>query len=571
MVSVYVAYAFFLLALTVFLGALAMYAWDHRDRRGAAPFAVMISGGAIWSACAAAALLTRGTPWALFWSRAWYVGVVINMAGLFVFALEFTGHEQYLGRRTYALLAVEPIALLTVAVFFPEWLYTIEGGSAGQMLGFEIIEGTAFWLHAAYSYLLVAVSSILIVRFALTSNTVHRKQALAMVAAVLIPWFGNAYYLFTDFGIDTTPLTFGFTGLALAYAVFRAGLLDISPVAHREVVASLSSGVFVVDDDNRLTEVNDAGAELIGGRGIVGRPVTTAVSDWPALRAVLSDDGDSTERRKEIERDGRYFEARVTPLYDDRGDSIGRIALVHEITDQKARQQELQRRNRQLDQFASVVSHDLRNPLSVASGSLELARQTDNKEQFDRVERAHERMESLIDEVLALAREEGGSEATEHSLAELARTAWGHVATDGATLDVETDYVVVGNEEQLLQLFENAFRNSVEHQSASAATNGDAGVTVTVSPIEGSEGDGPRGFAIADNGPGIPADEREEVFDHGYTTTEDGTGFGLAIIEHVATSHDWSIRAAESDAGGLSLEITDVEMRMPAAESMADV
>ncbi|MBX0294209.1 histidine kinase N-terminal 7TM domain-containing protein [Haloarcula nitratireducens] len=553
MVSVFVGYAFVLLASGVFVAALAMYAWDRRDRVGAKPLSVLLIGQAVWCGCAAAAVLSRETWWALFWSRAWYVGIVVTVAGLFVFALEYTGHEKWLGWRTYALLAVEPAILLTVAAVAPEMLYTVEGRSTAEMLGWVVVSGDVFWAHVAYSYLLVTVSSVLIVRFALSSGELYRKQVYGLLAAIAVPWAGNALYLFGDVGVDTTPMTFAATGAALSWAVLRAGFLDISPIAHQKVVESLNSAVFVIDGEGRLTEVNDAGRQLLGGDGVVNEPVADAFAEWPALRdtAVLEV---SSETRTEIARDDRYFDVHVTPLYDDRDHRIGRLVLVHEMTEQKTRERQLEHRNQQLDRFASVVSHDLRNPLNVADGSLELARETGSPQHFDRLERALGRMDQLIGEMLTLAR--GGSVTDEAtvSLAAVAQKAWGHVETRDATLRVDTDRAVVGSEEQLLQLLENAFRNSVEH--------GGDGVTMTITADDD-------GFYVADDGEGIPEAERESVFEHGFTTSEEGTGLGLAIIEHVSESHGWDATITESDAGGARLSITGVETKTDGAANAA--
>ncbi|WP_135302909.1 histidine kinase N-terminal 7TM domain-containing protein [Haloarcula amylovorans] len=553
MVSVFVGYGFVLVASGVFVAALAMYAWERRDRVGAKPLAVLLTGQAIWCGCAAAAVLSRGTWWALFWSRAWYVGVALSVAGLFVFALEYTGHEKWLGRRTYVVLAIEPALLLVAAAVTPSLLYTTAGQSPARMLGWTIVSGDLFWAHVVYSYLLIAVSSVLIIRFALSSGELYRKQVYGFLIAIFLPWAGNIAYLFTDFGIDTTPMTFAATGVVLSWTVLRAGFLDISPVAHREVVESLNSAVFVVDGEDRLTEINDAGRELIGCDDAVNEPVADVFAEWPALRdtAVL---GVASETRTEIAREDRYFDVHVTPLYDDRNHCVGRLILVHEMTEQKTRERQLEHRNQQLDRFASVVSHDLRNPLNVADGSLELARETGDPKHFDRLERALDRMTQLIDEMLTLARGGSTTEAMTLPLPALARAAWEHVETGDATLRVDTDRAVVGNEEQLLQVFENAFRNSVEH--------GGDGVTITVTADDD-------GFYVVDDGQGIPEAKRESVFEHGFTTSDEGTGLGLAIIEHVAESHGWDAAITESDAGGVKLLITGVETTTTPAENAA--
>jgi signal transduction histidine kinase len=67
------------------------------------------------------------------------------------------------------------------------------------------------------------------------------------------------------------------------------------------------------------------------------------------------------------------------------------------------------------------------------------------------------------------------------------------------------------------------------------------------------------GFYVADDGRGIPEEERERVFEPGYSTAADGTGFGLSIVEQIIEQHGCEIRVAESDAGGARFEITGVE------------
>ncbi|MBS3761523.1 MAG: ATP-binding protein, partial [Halodesulfurarchaeum sp.] len=100
---------------------------------------------------------------------------------------------------------------------------------------------------------------------------------------------------------------------------------------------------------------------------------------------------------------------------------------------------------------------------------------------------------------------------------------------------VTGDKTFEADPDRLASLLENLFRNAVEHAGPE--------VTVTVEPTSD-------GFAVADDGPGIPPEDRETVFESGYTTETDGTGFGLAIVAEVATAHDWSVRVEESDAGG---------------------
>jgi signal transduction histidine kinase len=215
-----------------------------------------------------------------------------------------------------------------------------------------------------------------------------------------------------------------------------------------------------------------------------------------------------------------------------------------------------EQRNR-LDEFASIVSHDLRNPMNVAQGHVELARETGEDHHFDAVESAHERMERLVDEVLALSRRgDTVADLGPVNLARVAEDAWATVETAEMEVRIETEQTVVSDHRRLRALFENLFRNAVEHGSTSNQPSADdavehGGGTVTV-------GETPAGFYVADDGPGIPPEDRERVFEGGYSTESDGTGFGLAIVRRIAEAHDWQIRITESDEGGARFEFTGV-------------
>jgi len=239
------------------------------------------------------------------------------------------------------------------------------------------------------------------------------------------------------------------------------------------------------------------------------------------------------------------------------------------------RERELERRTDRLDSFASVVSHDLRNPLNVAQGRLELARAVaadagdgdtgdgdgngdaddgraaELRSHLDAAADSLDRMATLIDDLLVLARaDEPAGESEPVSLSDVATRAWANVPTGSARLTVADDLAMLADESRLRQLFENLFRNSVEHGS----TGGDdPAVTVTVGRLSDRSG-----FYVADDGPGIPPDERARAFEAGYSTADDGTGFGLAIVAEIAAAHGWEVAVTDAADGGARFEISGV-------------
>ncbi|MFC4357435.1 PAS domain S-box protein [Halobium salinum] len=226
-------------------------------------------------------------------------------------------------------------------------------------------------------------------------------------------------------------------------------------------------------------------------------------------------------------------------------------------------QRQLERENARLDEFASIVSHDLRNPLDVITLNLELARTDPSEERLDAIARAAARTNELIDGLLTLTRQGKVVGETEPvDVGEVARAAWSNVDTGDADLVVADDLpTVAADRPRLVQVFENLFRNSVEHGSTSSRAKPDDPVehgsvdgdhpTVTVGALP----DG-AGFYVEDDGPGIPEADVGHVFESGYTTEADGTGFGLAIVKNVVEAHKWTVSAANGVDGGARFEVT---------------
>jgi PAS domain S-box-containing protein len=525
----------------------ATYAWRNRERRGAKLLVGVLVFVIVWAVMAGLVSVFSGTAVAIYAARTWFVGITGSVMFLFLLALEYTGRDEYITRRNVGLLLVEPV-LANVAVWVPPFrqhFVRFGGLDPTTFYGYAVDSGVLFYAHTLYSYVLITATAVMFIGFALRSESLYQRQITAILVAVFAPWVGNILYIFGPLTVDLTPLAFAVTGLSLWWAIFIEDFLDILPIARTSVVDNIGAGVFVLDRNNRVVDINPTGRELMGLQDspVIGRDAIALLSQMPAVQERFESVADTDEVVEgEVSFGANHFSVQMTPLTDRTGDIIGRLFMVNDVTDQKRRQRELEHKNEKLENFASVVSHDLRNPLNVAAGNLQLGREQGDDELLEDAEQALDRMDAIIDDVLTLAREGRTiDEVGRVSLEAVASEAWRHVEARAATLSVTGDRAFEADEMRLQRVFENLFRNALEH----------GGEEVTVGPTDD-------GFFVADDGPGIPESERDQVFEAGFTTNDKGTGFGLAIVQSIVEAHGWTVSVTESESGGARFDVSDI-------------
>ncbi|KTG28439.1 sensor histidine kinase [Haloferax profundi] len=441
-----------------------------------------------------------------------------------------------------------------------------------QQSGYVVLvndHNIAFTGFIVYAYILIFVGVGVLLRTLLRADGIYRKQTFGLLVGGLVPAIGGVVYVADASpvpGLNLPALAFSLTSTAVAWSVFRHRLFTVVPIAWESAVESMDWAAIVLDSDDRILDANPSGEQVLA-RPLVdsyGLPVEQTL---PSAVMAAVDDPSRSEVTVTTDGEERDFLVNTTQLGDDAATS-GTLILVRDITARKERERRLKRQNDRLEEFASVVSHDLRNPLTVARGYLELAHETGDDEYFERVEDAHDRMETIIEDLLTLARQgETLTVVSPVALRTVAHEAWDSVAVGDATLDVRTETTVVADRGRLRQLFENLFRNAVEHGSTSDQTSSGGAVEHETTPERDADSDsltvtvGQRGdgFYVEDDGPGIPESEREDVFERGYTTHEDGTGFGLPIVKSVAEAHGWSVSLTSSSAGGARFEFSGIE------------
>jgi signal transduction histidine kinase len=362
-----------------------------------------------------------------------------------------------------------------------------------------------------------------------------------------------------DAPVDKRELTGRIDGLlgTRRLSVVLARRTERSEDRFRSLFRAAPDPVVVVGAGGTVREVNDAFARAFDVDPAAPEPVRITelgISPTETVERVLVA-GDGDARTDVVEWERGDSEALIAELNADVVSGLDgtteRIGVFRDVTELKERERWLRRQNEHLKEFAGTVAHDLRNPLNIAQGNLELAREAGGKRHFDAIERSLGRMEQLVDEVLSLARRgQAVLDPSSVSLERVVRTAWSHVDTTTESLSVESDGELLADDGRLCELFENLFRNAVDH--------GGSDVVVRVGLLGSADG-----FYVEDSGPGIPEADHDHVFEAGYTTTDDGTGFGLSIVRQIADGHGWDVAVAEGDDGGARFEISGTRCRIP--------
>jgi signal transduction histidine kinase len=353
---------------------------------------------------------------------------------------------------------------------------------------------------------------------------------------------------------------------------------------------ALPAQVVVLDAAGEVVYSNAAWQAFAAANGYRGDPSSVGENylaacdvDAPAAAAAAAGirevlDGDRQTATVEYPCHGpdekRWFVMRAGAL--DHGGRAHAVVIHLDVTERKLAQLSAERTAERLGDVARILSHDLRNPLSVARGYAEMLA-ADGDGDDDRVGQvlsALDRMDRMVEDALTFARPGGVEETRLVDLETVARRAWDHVDTGGAALAVTDTFEFAADPDRLDHVFENLFRNSVEHGSTGSrpeagdgggqdatgapadAGEDDLAVAVTVGPI----GDPvtPDGFFVADDGPGLPTTDPESLFEPG-DAAGGGSGLGLSIVARLVADHGWSVRATASADGGARFEVTGVE------------
>ena len=554
-------------------------AWRRRGAPAERAFFWMMLAVAEWSACNTLAGLAATSAGRLLWVKLSYLGIVSLPVLLLLFALYYSGqasqikHTSRLGRLWWLIWLLPLITLLMVwtnNLHHLHWSFlTPLPGSTRLVYG----HGPWFWVHAAYSYLLILLSTLLLISASLRFPRAYLRQTIGLLAGAILPWVANLLYLLhiePFASLDLTPLGFALTGLIYAWTLFRFKLFDLVPVARGALVDRMSDGLLVLDGHNRVMDINPAALRLLRltQAQILGQPVEHVFAlPYQALHLP------EQERPRQIEMTlgqdpSLNLDVRITPLYDPAGKVDGQLLVLRDITDRKRLEDELRQTRDQAEtasryksEFLANMSHEIRTPLNAVIGMTTLLMDTPlNEEQTDWLEIVRSSGEALlgvINDILDYSRIESGKLPLENrpfSLRACLEESLNVAAVRAAEKSLELLYEIdedtpdrlTGDPARLRQVLLNLLNNAVKFTD-----QGEVLLSVRPGPaleLDETEYPAQQGwqqrwvevrFVVRDTGIGIPPDRQARLFqpfsqvDASITRKYGGSGLGLAISQRL--------------------------------------
>jgi PAS domain S-box-containing protein len=557
----------------------AALAWSRRATSSTGrAFAVFAAGEAFWTFGYVCELLSDSMSGKVFWDDVQLVGTIAWPCGFYGFARRYVGRRTFEPRWFWAVLALVMGGYLVLAFTDPLHHLVRPGARLVPSEPFDALVypfTTVTWIGTVVLFGTFLYSIGLLVRHLAHAPPLFRRQIAIVVTGAVIPLAGIVVTMLDAAPgphRDVTPVTFALGNLAIAYGMFRYELTDLGPVARAQVIEHLADAVVVVDNADRVVDLNLAARALLadGTKDVLGRPQREVFAAWSDLVDRLSGVADvRTEIDAEVGGTPRVFDVRISTVRDESAYPVGRVSVARDITALKRaertlaeRYADLEEANQSLDAFAQSVSHDLRAPLRAIDGLARIVLRShasgiddEGAAHLSEIRAQTTRMSRLIDDLLAFARS-GRQPLVRRTVrpAEIVASAWSDLSRDRGERTVE---LIIGELPECSAdraLFSQLFTNLLDNARKYTRSREDARVEV------GAELDGGKPvYFVRDNGVGFDPEQSSQIFEP-FTRLHDpseyeGSGIGLAVAHRIVTRHGGRIWA-ESSADGATFRFT---------------
>jgi signal transduction histidine kinase len=588
-----IPYLLLLLGTATLSSGLSVLAWRRREIPGAPIFAVLMATIGEWTLAYALEMASADRSTKLFFDQFEYIGIVATPVAALAFAVEYTARGHRLTPIRLSAVAAVPVTTLILLWSNPTHGFvqaSVEVDLTGPISSMVIAHGPWFWIHIAYSYLLLAIAASLIFASLLRSPRMYWGQIGAMLVGVITPLLTNVAYLSGRFPIphlDPTPFAFTVTGLAMFVALFRLRFLDLflglPLVSRRILMTRLPDAVVLVDAHGTIVETNASAFSVFQtpGSRMVGRRVEAVFPEW---RTWALDDPISWPQHAEIRRGlpeaTRVYDVLRTPEYVRGTHLVGWVLVLREITARKrlevervealaraeAARAEAEEAVRQRDDFLAIAAHEIKTPITTLRLTAEtLPRLMDRglsadtpqvRRALKAIDQQSVKLAQLVVELLDLSHLRAGRltvSRTRENLADLVRTsveqAQAQTNRHTIVLTAPTEAMAYIDALRFTEVLTNLLDNALKF-----SPNGEQ-IDVTLATVPPDK----VVLTVRDRGLGIPVDRREKIFELFYQAHSEnhrsGMGIGLYLVRQIVELHGGQVTADFPSDGGTCFRV----------------
>ena len=313
-----------------------------------------------------------------FWLKIQYMGIAFAPVAWLLFILDYTDKEAVVYKKWFLPVFLSIPVLTFFLVLTNEWhhVYYKAVGlvSDGPFPMLALQKGPWYYVNSLFFYASIVWGNYLLVVNAKGADRLYKKQTYLLLISTSIPLLVNLFYLAgmrIQGQIDATPFAFIVSFLLTGLGLVKYNLLEIVPIAKEQLIAVMSEGIMVVDERNKVIEINSSMKKIAGlHRGIVGEPIQK-ILDHKELLDVIGE-----RVRKEIELPVAFMDIRsvyaveIIPLWSRKNRFKGSLMLFKDVTEErrnqalmKSQSDQLKKHNELKDKLFSIISHDLKGPV----------------------------------------------------------------------------------------------------------------------------------------------------------------------------------------------------------------
>lgn len=573
-------------------------AYFRRSTRGAFPFALIAFSQASWTFGYIFELNSVSLSGKIFWDDFQIIGAVGWPLALMSFVLQYTGRtlaypRLFWGWMTGILIGYFLLALTDASHRLIRPDATLVDGEIFSALEYSFT--TATWIAYLHLVFLFMGAYYFLIDNFFHSQHAFRKQIIVVLIGSLIPFIGANLTIFgvqLTFQRDTSPITFAVGNMIVAWGLFRLRLFDIIPIARDLVIERIQDAIIVLDSYDRIVDLNPIVEQNFGcqARHVIGQSAKEVFAQWkPLLGKIQGTSEVSADFEYDIQDSVRIGLITVTPIHDSYNELVGRVIVIHDITDRKRIEAELSERNQQLeianeqlrllsgikDEFVSNVSHELRTPISSLAMNLTLLEMDpNNSDQYlDTINREISRLAQTIDDLLNLSRFDQDRTSIKMLPVDLNQMTSEYVQ-DRQPLASQQHLTLIHKQTRQLPLVKadvGLLGQVLSILLTNAFAYTPSGGEIIVSTEHRFIGEEQWcGFSTKDNGPGILPSEQKHLFSRffrgkaGRDSEAAGTGLGLAIAKEIVDRHAGRLEVHSEGVEGQGTRFT---VLLPTASS----